>query len=180
MHILTRFLLPLVLLVLPALALAQPDWRENPGDPRRTDLEALIEAGDSDAIEAFLADAQARFVAGEVHADDIRRVFEAFATTDPAMIALTRAWLERDPQSPYAQTARGWAMVTAAQLIRGGKFAAKTYPEALNQHTFFASARDRPRAPTRRCPISSLPPTSSWPSATPAEPAIRRSKRSTA
>ncbi len=95
-----RLLLTLALVAAASNAPAAPDAKLNPGDPRIEEVRSLIAARDIDGLEAFLGSAQARYLDDALHADDMRRIFTAFTTTDPKMIAFTRSWLRARPASP--------------------------------------------------------------------------------
>ena len=125
----------IVVIGLATSADAEPIWLQNPGDPTIAEARNLIYAKDIAGLERFFGDAHARYLSNELHADDIRRVFAVFSTTNPRMIRLTREWVEDHPNSAFAHAARGWAAAAAGDIIRGTRSARKTYSEALRQHS---------------------------------------------
>lgn len=111
------------------------------------DLRAAVYADDIDRVEAGLVAAQAAFIRGEASADGMRRLFQDFTTTNPQVIGFTKRWLEKYPQSAYANTAQAWIYFRAGWIVRGYKYARETHPEAMRQHSLLhAKAMNHARA----------------------------------
>ena len=93
----------------------------------------LVYAGDVDGVERALSTAQQLYLDDAIPADEVRRLFEDFTTTNPKIIAFTGDWVEAMPDSAYANTAQAWVLYRIAGLIRGDRPGWATYPVALEQ-----------------------------------------------
>lgn len=59
----------------------------------KDELRSGIYAHDFRTVENTLADGQAMYLKGEATHDDLRWLFEVFATTNPKVISFTKDWL---------------------------------------------------------------------------------------
>lgn len=80
---------------------------------------ALVRGGDTAAVETAFAAHQAAFAAGEIGADAFTLPYGAFATTDPAVLALIEDWNDTMPESPLAMTAKAASLVHLVLVLRG-------------------------------------------------------------
>ncbi|WP_135506694.1 hypothetical protein [Roseovarius aestuariivivens] len=88
-------------------------------DPARAEIthDSILEAiraGDIEKVERDLASAHGDFLSGDAPADDMRRIYGVFGTTDPKVLNFSRDWLDRYPRSPYAHAAQAWNDYQAA------------------------------------------------------------------
>ena len=89
--------------------------------------------GEIDTVENLLTEAQARYEAGEIPADQVRILNSPFAFTHPDMVTFIENWRRERPASPYAKIAEVWHLYRKSGAIRGDRWARQTYPEALQR-----------------------------------------------
>ena len=120
MHMRKVILLLLALLPTPAMATVTPDA-----------LRELVMAGDVAAVQAALAEAVAQDAGSGAEPDVQRELFGVFVTTHPDIGAFTEKWLQKDPASALAMTARAWHLYSVGWAIRGDEVAVHFYPAAM-------------------------------------------------
>lgn len=91
----------------------------------------LIEAGDLDALETYIAQMQEQFERGEVSADHVRQMFMPFGRADLEIARFAEEWQAERPNSPYAQLAVTWSLHRFSWQLRGNRYVSATYPEAI-------------------------------------------------
>lgn len=102
--------------------------------PTKGALLERVYAGDMAGVEQALETAQRLYLDDAIAADEVRRLYEGFTTTNPRVIAFTGDWVRAMPDSPYANTARAWVLYHIARLIRGTRGDWDTYADALSQY----------------------------------------------
>ncbi len=106
----------------------------------KAELLELVYAGDMEGVEQALDTAQRLYLDEAIPADEVRRLFEDFTTTNPRIISFTGDWAEAMPESPYAATARAWVFYRIAGLTRGKRTGWDTYPVAMEQFEALSDA----------------------------------------
>ncbi|WP_299657768.1 hypothetical protein [uncultured Tateyamaria sp.] len=101
-----RAILVLVLMVFGSVAYAEPNLDRQ--------LFNKVQDGDFIAVQAFVEDAQQRFEAGELSADDMRDLFIVLSGSHPKTTAFVKAWLNQDTGNHYARIARAWSLWNSA------------------------------------------------------------------
>jgi len=128
-----RTFLALTLIALWASA-ATARMTEPPPVIDRDGLRTVIHQRDFERIEEIMAQTHEMLLAGTATPDDMRVKFHDFTTTNPDVIAFTKDWLAKYPDSPYAQTAQAWVYYTIGWNVRGHKFSRETYYLAMREH----------------------------------------------
>ncbi len=100
----------------------------------RQQLMDVIYAGDFDRVEQIMAETRDLVRRDKATQDDMREKFRDFSTTNPKVIDFVNNWLERHPDSPFANTAQAWVLHRIGWNVRGSKYVRHTYPEALDMH----------------------------------------------
>ena len=95
------------------------------------DLRALVMAGDIAPVEAALLAAEAADLASAGEPDAERALVAVFRETHPAVDEFTKRWLEAEPDSAWAMTARGWHLYALGWAIRGHEGMRETYGDSL-------------------------------------------------
>lgn len=126
---LKRMILAVILTVCASAAAGQADRAPIGKDAFR----ALILTGDFYTVEKELAFAHKAFLDGKSDANQLRRLFSLFGTTDPKILEFTQRWLAGRPESVFANTAHAWNAYQSSWRIRGARSYRDTYPEALRQ-----------------------------------------------
>ncbi|MGB8813075.1 MAG: hypothetical protein WCC57_07810, partial [Paracoccaceae bacterium] len=101
--------------------------------PTPDDLRILAYGHETAQVEAAFAAARAKATPENQDYDLQRELMTAFATTDPRIDAFTRLWLNTDPNSPYAHTARAWHLWAMGWSMRGERQIQDIYPEAMQK-----------------------------------------------
>ncbi|MFT4178523.1 MAG: hypothetical protein QM612_03545 [Thermomonas sp.] len=97
------------------------------------DAAKLLEAGKADELEAYVRRIDGVHARHEDVGEEIHYFFRQFRSEDAD--AITTAWLQAKPDSPYALTARGNYHSGKAGRARGGKWASETPRENLREMT---------------------------------------------
>lgn len=119
-----RYLLIAALALFPTKALASITYDA---------LFDLVINGDIPAVEAALKTAVAEDAAATGEPERQRDLFSVFTLTHPGVADFTAKWLEADPQSAYALTARGWHQYGMGWAMRGEGLARDTFPGAFQK-----------------------------------------------
>ena len=115
-----------LILTLFALTLASPAFAATPYEFRQ-----LVYAGDIAGVTAALTEAEARDKASPDEPYLQRNLFTIFTESHDKVNDFTVKWLASEPDSPYAQTARGWQLYAEGWNMRGHAFARDVFPDAM-------------------------------------------------
>ncbi len=122
-----RFLLVVLMLV------ASPLWADEVTEKSSADARAMIYAHDIDGFSRAIIAAHAADLAAKGDQNLQRTLFTPFGVTDPRVAAFTADWLAREPDSPYALTARVWYLRAMGWAMRGTALPRFTWPAAMDQ-----------------------------------------------
>jgi hypothetical protein len=90
-------------------------------------LRELVMAGDMAAVEVALEDTVVQDAATRADPDFQREMFKVFWVTHPEIDAFTAKWLQQNPTSPNAMTARAWYLHAVGYANRGQDTMRHTY-----------------------------------------------------
>ncbi len=108
--------------------------------PAQDALYDKVIAGDNAAVEKILADGVSLDEAPDRDPELQRELFKVFLVTDPRIEAFTADWLQKEPGSAYAMTARGWYLVAMGRANRGGDWISMTYRDGLDRMNDYDTA----------------------------------------
>lgn len=94
-------------------------------------LRALIVSADTAAVQAALAEAVAQDEKSNTEFVEQRDLFGVFVAADPMIDTFTANWLQDDPTSVFAMTARARYLFAIGWALRGEDVALHVYPAAL-------------------------------------------------
>jgi tetratricopeptide (TPR) repeat protein len=90
------------------------------------DATGLLQRGDFQHLEQYFSEAQSRFRADQVSAEELRDAFRAFYPTDRSLAPKYDAWVSKYPKSYAARVARGIYYKKIGYEERGSEFVSKT------------------------------------------------------
>ncbi len=108
-------------------------WADTPA-LTRDDIRRLAYDGDHATLEVRLVNERDESLEGKKDFSILRDLMYAFEASDPRMVSFIETWVNAQPTSSYAQTARSLSLSRGAWAIRGEKFAKFVHPQALAVH----------------------------------------------
>ncbi|WP_083096647.1 DUF4034 domain-containing protein [Pseudophaeobacter leonis] len=100
----------------------------------RDEIRILAYDGDHATLERRLVIESDKSLEGNKDFSSLRDLMYAFEASDPRMVSFIETWVNAQPTSSYAQTARSLSLSRGAWAIRGEKFAKFVHPQALAIH----------------------------------------------
>jgi len=91
----------------------------------------LIYSNDINGVEAAMNAHQTAYEAGERDVTEMRCIFYHFRRSRPETMEFIDVWLEKHPDSAFANAAKASSLFTHSWNVRGDKMANRTHPEAM-------------------------------------------------
>jgi hypothetical protein len=105
----------------------------NAAELTRSEIRELAYAGDYASLESKLSAERAPLVESEDFFK-LRRLMSVFEASDPRMVSFVAAWVDAEPGSAFAHSARSFSLSRGAWDIRGEAYAKYVHPQALAVH----------------------------------------------
>ncbi|GAA6197057.1 hypothetical protein NBRC116598_25010 [Pseudophaeobacter arcticus] len=106
----------------------------NAAELTRSEIRELAYAGDYASLESKLSAERAQPLVESEDFFKLRRLMSVFEASDPRMVAFVAAWVDAEPGSAFAHSARSFSLSRGAWDIRGEAYAKYVHPQALAVH----------------------------------------------
>ncbi|MEP1536930.1 MAG: DUF4034 domain-containing protein [Paracoccaceae bacterium] len=90
-------------------------------------------SGDFEALENVFSQAQERYLAKEISADDMRDLMRPLQSTHPDVTRTLLSWVNADPESAFAHIALAWNIQVRAAQMRGPKARRSIHRDAYSE-----------------------------------------------
>lgn len=106
----------------------------NAAELTRSEIRELAYAGDFASLESKLSAERAQPLVESEDFFKLRRLMSVFEASDPRMVSFVAAWVDAEPGSAFAHSARSFSLSRGAWDIRGEAYAKYVHPQALAVH----------------------------------------------
>ena len=106
----------------------------NAAELTRSEIRELAYAGDYASLESKLSAERAQPLVESEDFFKLRRLMSVFEASDPRMVSFVAAWVDAEPGSAFAHSARSFSLSRGAWDIRGEAYAKYVHPQALAVH----------------------------------------------
>jgi len=106
----------------------------NAAELTRSEIRELAYAGDYASLERKLSAERAQPLVESEDFFKLRRLMSVFEASDPRMVSFVAAWVDAEPGSAFAHSARSFSLSRGAWDIRGEAYAKYVHPQALAVH----------------------------------------------
>ncbi|WP_375699858.1 DUF4034 domain-containing protein [Pseudophaeobacter sp. TrK17] len=106
----------------------------NAAELTRSEIRELAYAGDYASLERKLSAERAQPLVESEDFFKLRRLMSVFEASDPRMVSFVAAWVDAEPGSAFAHSARSFSLSRGAWDIRGEAYTKYVHPQALAVH----------------------------------------------
>ena len=106
----------------------------NAAELTRSEIRVLAYAGDYASLESKLSAERAQTLVESEDFFKLRRLMSVFEASDPRMVSFVERWVDAEPSSAFAHSARSFSLSRGAWDIRGEAYAKYVHPQALAVH----------------------------------------------